>query len=52
MGTVLVVILAKKDHENRPCCVTGILIVYLNADAGNVKREDFYLLRNLPLFFK
>lgn len=28
----------------------GILIVYLNADAGNVKREGFYFLRNLPFF--
>jgi hypothetical protein len=30
----------------------GILIVYLDVDAGNVKREGFYLFRNPPLFFK
>jgi hypothetical protein len=28
----------------------GILIVYLVVDAGNIKREGFYLLRNLPFF--
>lgn len=29
----------------------GILIVYLHVDVGNLKRGDFYLHRNLPLFF-